>query len=152
MFDVLVGCLALIQVLSLFPSHVHLQKSHFELGLLISALPFSVMGLLGGASVHRAKLDIYSAFKRLEFAVILGLCVWETSLHLNSSWETACSFLFFAGLRLAVDFYGTYVAWSSSIRLRHYGTLEPESEIKVETSELADVTIDEFLSRKAVSV
>lgn len=149
--DLIGGFTALGQVLGLLPAHVHLQKSYFELGLLISALPFAFLGFLGVLSIHRAKLDLYSSFKRLELLLILGICIWETSHHLDDSWETACSFLFFAFLRLGVDFYGTYVAWSSSVKLRSSGSLEVDLEAK-EASELADVTSDGFLSKAVVTV
>lgn len=144
--DLIGGFTALVQLCHLLPPHVHLQKSDFELGLLVSAIPFAFLGLLGILSIHRAKLHIYSTFKRLELLLILGICIWETSHHLDDTWETACSFLFFAFLRLGVDFYGTYVAWSSVVKLRSSGSLEADLELKG-GSELTDVTNDGFLSK-----
>jgi hypothetical protein len=118
--DLLWGIAALAQTISLLPSPF--QRSDFELGLLISALPFALLGLLGALSVHRAKLDVYSSYKRLELWIVLIICLCEMARVREDRWEVVFSFLFFACLRLLWDFYGMYIAWSSVIKLRSSGT------------------------------
>lgn len=146
----MIGFIAFSQVLSLFPDYIHLQKTSSELILLTTAVPFSLLGLFGVMTLHRAKLDLYSAFKRLEFTVILCICGYETGKFGQESWENMCSYLFFAGLRLVLDFYGTYVAWSSSVKLRSCGSLDYTSEIKVETAELTGTTDSQLCGKFTV--
>lgn len=133
--DLLLGCTALAQAWSLLPAPIHLQKSNIELGLLISALPFAFLGLLGALSVHRAKLDVYCCFKRLELMLVVGICVCEASQLREDTWETVCSFLFFASFRLILDFYGTYIAWSSVIKLRSCGSFLTAGKASIELTQ-----------------
>jgi len=149
--DLVWGGTALAQALHALPAAFLLHKSNFELGLQAFALPFALLGLLGALSVHRAKLDVYCCFKRVELMLVLGICVCEASQLTEGTWETVCSFLFFASLRLILDFYGTYITWSSVVKLRSSGTLATDMESKPST-ELTQVASYELVSKASVTV
>ena len=126
--DLLWGIAALVQTTSLLPSPF--QRSDFELGLLISALPFALLGLFGALSGHRAKLDVYSSYKRLELLLVLIICLCEMARVREDTWDVVFSFLFFACWRLLWDFSGMYIAWSSVVKLRSSGTFEQDRREK----------------------
>lgn len=139
-FDLVVGVTALTVLFSVLPEGIYEQGTTLEKVMRSVAIPFAVLGLTGGNIGHRARVDIYSTFKRLEFVGIAAISVYQWTQSLGQAWESVLSVLFFCCLRVSFDFYAMYVAWSSSVKLRSGESLEVEDLSAKPTAELQDLS------------
>ena len=91
------------------------HKPTVDLWLLVTALPFAVLGLLGITQLHRAKVDLYSYYKHFEYvAVIILTC--RAVFHADL-WDYPWVAYAFYASRLVIDFYMLLIVWSCSTRM-----------------------------------
>lgn len=112
--------LALVTSAALFglaPRYLLLDehKPTVDLWLLVTALPFAVLGLVGMMQRHRAKVDLYSYYKHFELFVVIILTL-RAVFH-ASQWDYLWVAYAFYAARVVIDFYMLLVVWSCATHL-----------------------------------
>ena len=91
------------------------HKPTLDLWLLVTALPFAVLGLLGVTQLHRAKVELYSYYKHFEYVAVLILTC--RAVFLADLWDYAWVAYAFYASRLVIDFYMLLLVWSCATRM-----------------------------------